>query len=224
MRNVWKIVALVVLFTAPSPAGADPLRVQSGGLFLDHEGEQLRLAGEGFNITQSFSPLNINYGLDISKQWRGNCLLGEGGCAGGETLDVSFRTPGDVYLGVVNATIGGKSYSNVELRGRMEFDVQKTQLTPTTDTGLLSQVLPFLFSGRLKGFAGGKQVFVLSLAGSGIAGVPMYFDPGLGRFNGEEGYVGYSFANAAATPEPGTWLLLATGAAALAARRKRRQA
>lgn len=223
MRKLWQAVALVLLLSSPRFAEADPLRIIAGGLFLDHEGEQLRLIGESFTITHSFSPVDVNYGLDIPKIWAGNCFAGDATCSVGDTLDVSFRTPGEVFLGVVNATIGARSYQDLELFGSLAFDVEATVLGPgPSGVGLITRVLPFTFSGTVRGLDGGAEAFIVPLIGTGIAGIPMYFDHGLQRYFDEEGYIGYTFRDAAPTPEPGTWLLIATGAV-LAARRRRRR-
>ena len=220
MRKYLACVVLAVTVGLPATAAADPVRVTSGQFNIDHEGDWYVYSGEGFDIRLSRADTLVNYGLWVDKIWGDTCFIPmtDETCTLGETLDVSFTTPADSYMGIGDVTIGDTTYESVALRGTLDFD-----FTPILLTSELSEFSngrsPFAFSGVIRGLTNGTELFSISLFGAGRTHIPLFREGNM--VFGEEGKVIYEFEDIAATPEPATLLLLGTGLAATIARRRR---
>jgi hypothetical protein len=224
MRKSVACVALAALIWLPASAAADPLRVTWGQFNIDHEGDRYYFSGSDFDVRLSFDPADpfVNYGLWVEKVWNaGTCFIPmrDETCVLGESLDVSFTTPGETAMGVGDATIGGTSYQDVTIRGRLDFDVIPIPLTAGIEEDFNAMRSPFVFSGLIRGLSNGAEVFTLSLTGSGRIYMPLYREGS--QFFGEEGKVVYEFEDAAATPEPASVLLVLSGIGALVRQRRR---
>jgi hypothetical protein len=162
----------------------------------------------------------VNFGLWVEKIWGNTCIvpMTDETCEIGETLDVSFTTPVDTYMGIGDATVGGVSYEDVTLRGSLAFDVTPIAITDDFPAAMDGQ-RPFVFTGLIRGLANGTELFSVSLFGAGRTHMPL-FREGNTVFI-EESKVVYEFEDIAATPEPATLLLLGSGLAATIARRRR---
>lgn len=222
MRKLVGCGALAALTWLPTSAAADPVRVTWGQFNIDHEGDHYYFSGSGFDLKLSFDPETLlNYGLWVEKVWNaGTCLvpMRDETCVLGETIDVSFATPGETDMGVGDATIDGTSYERVAIRGTLDFDVAPILLTDDIAQDFTAMRSPFVFSGLIRGLSNGTELFNLSLSGSGRIYTPLYREGD--RFFGEEGKVVYEFEDVAATPEPASVVLLLSGIAGIAARRR----
>ncbi|HET7696278.1 MAG TPA: PEP-CTERM sorting domain-containing protein [Vicinamibacterales bacterium] len=154
-------------------------------------------------------------------------------CTPGTSLNLSSNvTIGNWGAGA--ATIDGQSWGTVYYTGSLQFaagsvivpDVQP-QPPGLDETVIVPAFSPFTFTGTLTGFADpsrtGAPLFSIQLAGGGsspLGAVAGFGNLGSGTFLD---YVDYSFNDVASTPEPGSLLLLGSGAAWIAARCRRRR-
>jgi hypothetical protein len=149
-------------------------------------------------------------------------------CTPGTSLNLSSTvTIGDWGAGA--ATIDGQTWGTVYYTGSLSFDagsviIPEVQPQPPGLDGtiIVSAFSSFTFTGTLNGFADpsrtGAPLFSIQLAGGGstpLGAVAGFGNLGSGTFLD---YVDYSFNEVAATPEPGSLLLLGSGAAWIAAR------
>ena len=216
MRHFATCVAVIgALVAFPGRAWAEPIQVTGGGFSLDFEGHILNLIGTGFAIRHAPDPTNL--GLFIPRlPTTGDC----GACDPGDELNVSFKTPGDEYLGIGDATIGGTNFSNVTLRGTLDFQADPfTMPVGVPDNEFFRAVSAFAFTGAIRGLSGGTELFSVALAGSGHVSTEFFtFN---GRFVPEAGGEPlFLFENVAPTPEPSTLVLVGLGLAAAARARR----
>jgi hypothetical protein len=210
------MVACALLVGGAQAVHAEELRVTNGGLIFDFEGDTYLFMGSGFSIQ---SDPFANLGLVIDRQTAPTCTF----CNAGDTVDLSFHTPGEVNLGTGSATIGGTSYSDIALRGVLDFAVTPVAFPSSSDL-FVDIKAPLSFTGTIRGLSGGNEVFALDLFGSGTARAPYFFWDAMNAYVSDMGRVTYDFdANSTATPEPTSLLLLAPGLAAGALARRRRR-
>jgi hypothetical protein len=194
-----------------SAAFADPLRTVTSGLVfqIPEDGETgLSLSGDGFVFHSEvlFRPADI-------------CDP----CMGGSRFDLSSVASLRVFP-ASTASIDGHSYDPVFLTGDLDF-MAGSVTVPDVAVGALdvARETPFTMSGSITGYANstltGSALFTVPLTGRGIARIRFFnfeASPGIHPDGAE-----FEFTTAAATPEPASLALLATGAAWIGRRRQR---
>jgi len=214
MKTVCLAFAVVL---SSSAAFADPVRiVRFGDVYTGNYDTGFNLAGTGFSfmVSQTLEPLV-------------NCQPCVPGTAfnPSTTLTVAGWDAG-------NATLDGQTYDPMYFRGALDFDAVPLTVPDMPpgqsgpDSEGLSRVLTtFAFTGTLSGYADasltGTPLFTTQLMGSGLVAAAF------SNYPPETGIrvlqLDYHFSDVAPTPEPGTLLLLGSGAAWVAARSRRRR-
>ena len=214
MKTVCLAFAVVLRSSA---AFADPvLIVRFGDVYTGNYDTGFNLAGTNFSfmVSQWLDPIV-------------NCQP----CVPGTAFDPSTTlTVADWDAG--RATLNGQTYDPVYFGGAFDFDavpltvpdMPPGQSGPDSE-GLTRLLTTFAFTGTLSAYADasltGTPLFSTQLIGSGVV------DAAFSNYPPETGIrvlqLDYHFSQVAPTPEPGTWLLLGSGAAWVAARATRRR-
>ncbi len=219
-----KLIAIVlVVLGLSSSVQADPITIVITAGTLVGEGTE----SSGVRATGS-SP--SGFAFDAARAF----LLGNWGpgicmqpvCGAGSTIDMSSSFTGQEFPGVV--TYNGVTYEIGRTSGPPSAMMQAmwtaSLIIPSNFTGG-TLTAPFTFSGAFfYPTAAGERV---NLIGSGLFSAEM-FPRGLGPrderiFGISEAVYTFSEGDFAPTPEPGTWLLIGTGAALVGRLRRRRQ-
>jgi hypothetical protein len=206
--------ALLVLVLTPS-VQADPIVITSGSLTVpgNLRAPQYSFAGQNFSVTGAGS----EHGNSPS------CLP----CQSGDSISLNSLFVGG-SLGLGSLAVNGTTFDDLFFGGVFEFTAGSV-IVPAALTNI-SITVPFTFVGTLAACpleAGGpdctlaKQIFSAELIGQGFATIQLSFiqfsSRGTSLYNLES--VTYNFQSAE-IPEPMTFVLLATGLAGLAVRRK----
>jgi hypothetical protein len=194
---------------------ADPIAIQAGGFAgaVDQggfTGPSWDLRGAGFHLTGLFA--GVVTGSPCP-------------CAPGTPLSL---THGANVSGHGDVTLGSRVFSDVDLRAM--FDVQ----SPTTIT-LPSTIDPkagfafrfdFLLTGEVIGLRSGETLFTQSIIGNGSQGVanfhPIVLPNGTAtNYRDVANFYNFDEFSGPPTPEPASFLLLATGILTVLRRRQR---
>jgi hypothetical protein len=212
---------LLPLALLAQPASADPLRITSGAFLFDIEGDTFTFHGNGFALaTTEF----LNFTTNIFPARCGNRAFDLCEEAEGSLSDWSFRSADEQLLGRGNAILDGVNATNVDFVGTIRVDAVPTRVS---SGGALEFdfAAPFSFEASIRGIQAGEELFARQFIGNGQFHVryeQLILHPGFVMRNADADTLFYTFA--AQTPEPGTLLLLGSGLAAAAVRRRRRQA
>ena len=216
MKRIPSLVVLSAVLTfaaVPGRAAADPIQIEQGRLDMVGLGGTLWLAAAGFAFTGGVVVTGGVFG-----PWT-SCLP----CDPGDSISVGALWAGNDLHGT--ATFNGVTYEQVgsQIPGRASGTVTFTgPALIAPDAGLTGTVTgPFTFQGNFFFPATAESSFSsASLFGGGTAtiqlarsveDIPWSYRAALYEFD----------QGTAPIPEPGTWLLVTSALAGLAARRRR---
>jgi hypothetical protein len=215
-----RILFLLLLFASlPQPASAEPLRITSGAFLFDIEGDTFSFNGNGFALaTTEF----LHYTTNVFPARCGNDPFSFCEEAEGSLSDWSFHSTSEQLLGTGTAMLDGVNATNVDFVGTVRADAVPTKVS---SGGALEFefAAPFSFEANIRGIQGGQELFARQFIGTGQFHVryeQVTSHPGFVMRNADADTLFYTFS-AAQTPEPGTLLLIGSGLAAAAARRRR---
>ena len=211
----FSLVCLFAVVLSARCVFADPIAIQAGGFagavdLGGFTGPSWDLRGAAFHLTGLFA--GVVTGSPCP-------------CAPGTTLSL---THGANVSGHGDVTLGSLVFSDVDLRAT--FDVQ----SPTTIT-LPSTIDPhaglaftfdFLLTGDVIGLRNGETLFTQSIIGNGSGGVanfhPRVLPNGTAtHYRDVANFYNFDEFSGTPTPEPGSFLLVATGTLTLLRRRQR---
>lgn len=218
MKSFAQILSGIALTVAlgTQAAYADPITVATGTVVAQMRGGVFALNGDDFSVSGT-----------IPEGFSSPALFQCEPCSGADRLSLDLNSFASFQTESGAAQFGTTTYAPTKMFGVFTFTSPFNAFSSASvDPGSgVSPLEPFTFSGELLGYpggsdaAGGAPLFYTQLTGSGFARAH-FTDLGGGQFSADD--ITYEFsAPAAATPEPGSLLLLGSGLAGLARLRRR---
>jgi PEP-CTERM motif len=211
LAYVARVACLALGLTFSGTAAfADPIRtVTTGQLFSGNDDTGFNFGGVDFQfqVTHTLAALV-------------SCTP----CTPGTPIDLSSTVAVSGWP-AGRATIDGQTFNSVFFSGSLNFQAGSV-IAPDGNASVL-RFSPFTFTGSLAGFADasltGTPLFSTNLVGAGASpGARALFSNEVVSTGLSLNQLDYHFDNVSATPEPASLLLLGSGAAWLAAGRRKR--
>jgi len=204
---------LTAFLLSPSVARADTIYIDQGYIGLGADG----------NLVFSFG--NANFGIQRDPApfpWMptgltAGCAAGSG-CVPGQSFNFRNETDGSVRLGTgVAITNDIGMHSNSVFKGHWRFIAPEVRV-PSSGEKFVTLTAPFMFQSVFGAALDTGRVLALDRVGNGTATIPLQLVDGRYVFQ-PDGMLRYKFSNDP-VPEPASFLLIATGVAALWLRRR----
>jgi hypothetical protein len=214
------LCATLVWICGATRASADPVRVTSG--FLLTTGQNTFSPPSFISGTDGFT-LSTNLAVGVGSGLVAPLFCFDPDCAPGRTISLeAFLAPNDAGLENPVMTLGGQTFDDFSLNSdyALLLTMEGSFVAPPFDGENDAIVTaPFTFKGLFSQVDGTTM-----LTGRGTATVRLRRGDGIDHDAWDGASVRYDFEDAAPVPEPATLVLLGSGLAAIAVRKRRSNA